>query len=227
MDKIDKEMDDKRPQSPRDQSEALDYLNQTMKEIENPAIIKNYENVINWLLGINTLVIVFIFGNYDRLPTARNWEAIDSTNISSNISTTTIADSLPVIMDSIPHYIIMASMFFFMISTVTLFIIRLRIFFMMNTALIPSVKITDIKGAEVKLGEKTEYVEDLMYLTWYMLVPILTSFAGLLALFTYILISISSLIVLAIYVTTLNILAATILIPALKRYRKAKSKKCG
>ncbi len=46
---------------------SLDDIIVDIKAVLNPEVYKNYDNMMNWLLGINTIVLFFMLTNYDKV----------------------------------------------------------------------------------------------------------------------------------------------------------------
>lgn len=56
---------DKTKTATKDGLDGLDAVKDRAEILGNPEVVRNYENVINWLLSLNTIVIIFILGKYD------------------------------------------------------------------------------------------------------------------------------------------------------------------
>lgn len=147
----------------------LENLRHELNIIDNPEIITNYENVINWLLATNVLVILFVSENYSKF--------------------TTTPDNAPSFLLYVLFILGTSSLIG---STLGLFLTRIWIFKIMNESLltlgttlptsIKQIDTTDIKA----VLEKIKIFREISIISDYMKYSIQASGLGLLLLLLYI-----------------------------------------
>lgn len=175
--------------SPEHTIMSLPDLIAAIDVVLNPEIRKNYENIINWLLGINTLAVFFMLSNYDK-------------NIKPDDVVLIIVPYIGSVgLISFPHIFLVIGMILLMFSIVALFLLRLITFNLIHQRLLdlPSLEpiyknVGDPRNFTVlanKLESVTIYLNNITKLIRHIYWPTLSTGAGLIFIFIYYLFTIS------------------------------------